>query len=199
MMRALSAAGVLLPVGGRWLFEVELRDLDGYLTDDDALAVTVTLPDASTTAPTVEHVSTGWYRATYTTAAAGRHVASVVGGDDVAEFAAYVTAAATAAGMPTTDDVATYLGASAASWATAELQDALDAESAAQRQVCRIRAQYPADLRQALLRRVARNLAMRSAPLAVLEGDAEIGASRLPGRDPEVRRLEAPHRRLVVG
>lgn len=102
--------------------------------------------------------------------------------------------------IPNLDVVTQYLGAAAGSWAQADIQDALDAEAAAQRALCRIPAAYPADLAQALKRRVQRNLAMRQLPLAVLLGDAEVGGTTvLPGRDPEVRRLEGPYRRLVVG
>lgn len=92
-----------------------------------------------------------------------------------------------------------YLGAN--SWPDSEILDALEAEAAAQRSTCRIPAVYPADLRQALLRRVKRNLAMRGLALAVLRGDAEAGGADtvLPGRDPEVRRLEAPFRKLPIG
>jgi hypothetical protein len=46
---------------------------------------------------------------------------------------------------------------------------------------------------------VARNLAMRGLPVAVLRGDGEAGDTILPGRDPEVRRFEAPYRRLKMG
>jgi hypothetical protein len=58
---------------------------------------------------------------------------------------------------------------------------------------------YPADLAEAVCRRVARNLALRGIPLAVLQGDGETGSTVLPKNDPEVRRLEAPHRRLPIG
>lgn len=98
---------------------------------------------------------------------------------------------------PVAADVAEYLGDNN-SWTDEEVQAALDAESAAQRAVCRVRGVYPADLREALLRRVARNLAMRRLPLAMPQGDAAAGGAVLPGRDPEVRRLEAPYRRLTV-
>lgn len=57
---------------------------------------------------------------------------------------------------------------------------------------------YPADLELALCRRVARNLALKGMPLAVLQSDSESGPLVLPGRDPEVRRLEAPYKRLVT-
>lgn len=55
----------------------------------------------------------------------------------------------------------------------------------------------PADLREALLRRVIRNLSMRNLPLGVQADEA--GGIRLGSNDPEIRRLEGPHRRRVVG
>lgn len=197
-IHAVSPPSTLLTVGGQWRIEVCVTDLDGAAIDT-APVVTVTLPDDTTATPTVETVTLGRYRATYTPTLVGRHVARAATGDDVANLAAYATTTTTASGMPTTDDVADYLREGAASWATADLQNALDAELAAQRAACRVRAVYPDDLRQALLRRVQRNLALRQLPLAVHQGDAEAGAMLLPGRDPEVRRLEAPHRRLVMG
>jgi len=195
---ATTADQVLLPVGGVWVLRVAVTDLDGVLVDV-APTVTVTLPDDTTATPTVELVSTGVYRAVYEVGPTGRYVARAVAtGYGVADFAAYAAAATTGAGMPTADDVIVYLGPTSAT--LDEVQDALDAEAAAQRSVCRVKAVYPADLRQALLRRVARNLALRPLPLAVLRGDAEAGDTTiLPGQDPEVRRLEAPHRKLVFG
>lgn len=97
--------------------------------------------------------------------------------------------------------VRTYLGTSSAT--DAQIDSALAAELATQARVCRVPkavdAVWPADLTEAALRRVARNLAMRGIPLAVFQGDAENGSLTPPGRDPEVRRLEGPLRRLKVG
>lgn len=199
-VQALTPTADLLPIGGRWIVAVQITDDDGVLVDA-APTVTVTLPAGSTATPTVETVSLGVFRAAYEVGTAGRYVARAVAtGYGAADFAAYVTATTAGTGMPDTDDVAEYLGGEdASSWTTEQLQDALDAEAAAQRARCRVGGVYPADLRQALLRRVARNLALRTLPLAVLRGDAEAGDTVLPGSDPEVRRLEAPHRRLVVG
>jgi hypothetical protein len=101
---------------------------------------------------------------------------------------------------PTADDVELYLGPT--SYTTGEIVDVLAAEKAAQAARCRVPADdavWPADLTEALCRRVARNLALRGIPLAVLQGDAEAGSLIPPGRDPEVRRLEGPHRRITVG
>lgn len=198
-VRALSDTAVLLPISGVWEIAVAVVDADGDYVDA-VPTVTVTLPAGTTATPTVETVATGVYRVLYEVGSAGRYVARVVAtGYGAADFAAYATATTSGVGMPTTADVATYIGAGAASWTTPELQDALDAEAASQRHACRVRAVYPADLREALLRRVQRNLALRQLPLAVHQGDAEAGPMLLPGRDPEVRRLEAPHRKLVVG
>lgn len=79
------------------------------------------------------------------------------------------------------------------------INDAIAAETAAQSDCCRIPAAYPVALSQALKRRVARNLALRGLPLAVLQGDGDGGNLTLPGRDVEVRRLEAPYRKRKVG
>ncbi len=97
----------------------------------------------------------------------------------------------------TIDDVKTYLGAAvAAEYDDAVLTSALAAEKAAQARVCRIVGDASDDLREALKRRTVRNLAMRRLPLGVT-GD-EI-ATRISSTDPEVRRLEAPYRKLVKG
>jgi hypothetical protein len=101
---------------------------------------------------------------------------------------------------PTVGDVETYLGDT--SYTTEEITAVLAAEKAAQAARCRVPADdadWAADLTEALFRRCARNLAMRGVPLAILQGDAEVGSTVLPGQDPEVRRLEAPHRRLTFG
>lgn len=71
------------------------------------------------------------------------------------------------------------------------------AEGAAQTRVCRIPDEYPADLAEALLRRIAHTLAAENIPLGVQAGDE--GGLRLSANDPEVRRLEAPFRRKSFG
>lgn len=195
-IKARSSASGDLPVGGIWALEVCVTDADGEPASD-TVVVTVTLPNASTATPTVEEVTTGVYRAEYTVAAAGRYTARAVGTLGAADFTAFVTAVVPTAGMPDIVDLDAYLGTN--SFTDEVLQDALDAEAAAQRRVCKVPATYPADLRQALLRRCARNLAMRRIPLAAQQGDADKGSLIPPGRDPEVRRFEAPYRRLVMG
>lgn len=80
-----------------------------------------------------------------------------------------------------------------------QVASALAAETAAQERKCRIDNPIQPDLKEALCRRVARNLALRQLPIMVMRGDAESGPLVAPGSDAEVRRLEAPHRKLILG
>ncbi len=206
---ARTSASQRLPIGGLWDIAVSITDSAGSVSAT-APTVTVTLPDGSTATPTAEADSVGHFRAAVTTTLPGRYAARVVAaGYGAADFTAWASAVVPGTGMPSLADLRGasedrddpddlgYLGAN--SWTDDEIQDALDAEAAAQRSLCEVPADYPGDMRQALLRRTARNLAMRKMPLAVLRGDADGGDTILPGRDPEVRRLESPYRRMVVG
>jgi hypothetical protein len=184
-----------LDVDGLWLIRA-VAD-----AADSVLGILVTDPDGDTVVPTV--IAGGW---SVLVAVPGRWVAKVSSVEGVLYFVANVTAVNA---LPTLADLRGadpdrqdpedlgYLGDN--SWTDAEIQDALDAETVAQRRVCSVPAAYPADLREALLRRVARNLALRSLPIMMLRGDAEAGAVNIPGRDAEIRRFEAGHRRLVTG
>lgn len=109
---------------------------------------------------------------------------------------------------PDLDDVKAYLGDQNA-WTDDEITAALAAEIAAQARVVQFPADppepaaplaYPADLQEALFRRVAHNLALRGLPLGVSVDltESAVATTRVGGTDAEVRRLEAPHRRLVV-
>lgn len=79
------------------------------------------------------------------------------------------------------------------------IQGAINAETTAQAGKCRIPDPVPDDLDEALKRRVVCNLARRKLPLAMAQGDADGAVMRPPSNDPEVRRLEAPYRKLVMG
>jgi acyl-CoA reductase-like NAD-dependent aldehyde dehydrogenase len=95
------------------------------------------------------------------------------------------------------DDVQEYLVDTSAT--PEEIVDALAAERAAQAARCRVEP-FTQDLRQALLRRVARNLAARRVPVASMTSfDGGQTSTRVPRVDPEVSRLEAPYRRMTVG
>jgi hypothetical protein len=103
--------------------------------------------------------------------------------------------------MPCATEVYAYLEFSGlpTSWEHLQIEAALAAEKAAQAKVCTVPAddaEWPADLVEALLRRVARNLALRKLPLGIAA--SEIEATRVAGTDVEVRRLESGHRRWVV-
>lgn len=97
---------------------------------------------------------------------------------------------------PTLQNVKDYLTPLGA-WTDAEITDARDAEIAAQVAVCRFPADpvlpapplaYPADLASALKRRVLRHLNTKN-----------LGNAKAIPPDDEIRRLEAPHRRVVLG
>ena len=183
-------------VGDQWLLGFEVRDVDDVLVDA-TITVTVTRPDGSTNTPAAVQESTGLYTATYDLAAAGRHTAKVVasvGAVGVTGFAVDALPIVTA--RPDLTAVKNYLRDAATGWSDAEIQNALEAETANQAKACRIPATYPADLAEALKRRVRRNLAMRGIPLGVQT--SEVGPVRI-GRDPEIRRLEAGYPKLRVG
>lgn len=206
-VRATDPDSVDLPVGGVWSLGVAVTDADGCRIED-TVTVTVTPPTGGPDTPAVTALGNGEYRAVYVTAAAGRYVArATTASNGAADFTAYVTAVVAAAGMPTLIDLRGdpeadpptlgYLKRTSAT--DEEIQEALDAEAANQRRMCKMPAAYGADLRSALMRRVARHLAMKGIPLAVLLGDAETGSTVPPSQDPEVRRFERPYRRLKVG
>jgi len=197
-VRALSSPSVERAVGGVWDLLVDVRDACGQLVDD-APVVTVTLPNTTTATPAVETIGAGVYRAEYIPAASGRYTArAVTASHGVADFAAYVSAVTTGTGVPTVQEYKDYVKDDFGSWTDEEIQDTLDVEASNQRKVCRVGAIIDPDLRSALLRRVRVNLSRRSAPVLVTV-DSEGNNTFLPSRDPEVRRLEGPHRRLVMG
>jgi hypothetical protein len=183
-------------VGDLWPIDVEVTDLYGFRFAATP-TVTITLPDGTTTTAVTESRLGGCYRALYELTVPGRHLAAAVAaGYGRADFALEAVEPTPAGGMPQLADANKYLGAHSAS--DDDVQGALSAETAAQRQACVVPAYYPDDLRDALLRRVSRNLAMRRIPLAVLQGDAEAGSTILPSWDPEISRLERPHLRMLV-
>jgi hypothetical protein len=102
---------------------------------------------------------------------------------------------------PTTDDVRDYLGVDAPS--EADVAAALAAEKVAQAHWCDVPLDsepWPADLAEALCRRVAHNLAVRSNPTGVQTAESEFGVTqlRVGGLDAEVRRLEGPYRSFGI-
>lgn len=74
-----------------------------------------------------------------------------------------------------------------------DLQMTYFGELEAQARAC-VTTPYSWDLGRALIRRVARARAMENLPLGVVQDES--GSTRLGSVDPEIRRLEAPHRRV---
>jgi hypothetical protein len=201
LLAPLSPASASAVVGESWTLRFRTVDEFGHATGAVTPVLAVVLPDGSASVPVAgEDVSIGDWVVRIVLAQAGRWTAHVSTPEDALDMAAYAVGPTTPGGMPTVNDVALYLGANAGTWSQTQLAEVLAGERDAQRAKCGERANYPDALRQALLRRCARALAMRRMPLAVNFGDADgSGSLVLPGRDPEVRRLEGPYRRLVVG
>ena len=103
---------------------------------------------------------------------------------------------------PTVEEIGDYLGDDH-SWGPDDVQSAYAAELGAQADVCRLPADgaYPKVLRDALGRRVAHNLAVRELPLGVQAtiSDMAVATRSVGGLDPEVRRLEGPRRKVLLG
>jgi hypothetical protein len=199
-------AGVL-DVGDTWLLGVEVRTDEagaqalGALVDAD-VTITVTRPDDTTAEPAVVHGGTGRYVASYKLLAAGRHFAVAAVSGAVVSVVTF-TADAMAPGVPpTVTELRTYLEQPGVNlkWTDVELGEVLAAELENQAEVCRMPgAVFPAWARRAVLRRCQRALTLKSLPLATPQGDAEGGLSFIPRRDPEIDRLEGPHRKVVFG
>ena len=103
--------------------------------------------------------------------------------------------------MATLDDVKTYLtsiGIPPGTYSDAVLQATIDTEQSLQARACHtIR---PPEMIEALSRRVVVNLAKRKLTLGVIEQSGDAGGRPfMPTWDPEIRRLERPHRRIVIG
>lgn len=198
----LSAAYATVVRGDVAIIDAMVLDADGDLIDL-APIVTVTLPADTTATPTPERLAGGVYRAQYVTTVTGRHLIEVTHAEyGRADAVAVVVAPTSATSMPNVADVDNYLrsGGGEHNWSDEDINDALLAEQSAQARVCRVGAVYPPDMREALLRRVQRNLAMRPLALAMARGDADGGDTvMLPQHDPEVRRLERPYRKLPMG
>ncbi|MCM0618773.1 hypothetical protein [Nocardioides bruguierae] len=93
--------------------------------------------------------------------------------------------------VPTAQEVANLSGCD-----LVEVEQFYAGEVADQARRCRVATYTPA-LAAALVRRVQRAVAMSNLPLGVQID--EVGATRLGSTGPEVRRLEGPYRKVVVG
>lgn len=175
-----------------------VTDADGNPANAGAAALLITLPDGTTVAPTLDNPATGTYQADYTAAQSGRHTArATFTGANAGVIEDVFDVAPLTQGHVTITDVRAYLGETSATNET--LAAVLLAEQFAQARRCRVDP-FPPDLREALLRRVARNLAARAVPVTSFTSfDGGGTATRVPSTDPEIVRLEAPYRRLICG
>jgi len=103
--------------------------------------------------------------------------------------------------VATLDDVKAYLasvGVPAGRYSDTVLNQVIATEQDAQAHKCHtIR---PPAMVEALSRRVQVNLAKRGLPLGVIEQSGDAGGTAfMPRLDPEIQRLEAPYRRVVIG
>jgi hypothetical protein len=185
-------------VGNLLTFLVVVADVEQVSTSAEVPVLSVTPPSGTVPAPVAEEIATGVFRFELTPAAAGRYVVTASttsygrGSDGF-----YVDAVTAADGMLTVEEWIGWAGEDNSVSDDESIQEAIDAESYAQRKVIRDSAVYTPDVRSALMRRVARYLAMKRLPLSTPTGDSE--AEFIPRMDFEVRRYEAPYRRLPVG
>lgn len=92
--------------------------------------------------------------------------------------------------VPSVEQVASLLGR------TDDISIAYEAEVADQATRCEVDPYNPA-LAAALVRRVARALAIGNLPLGVVQDELS-GTTRVGFADPEIRRLEAPYRKFAI-
>ncbi|HEY0696447.1 MAG TPA: hypothetical protein VGD43_01385, partial [Micromonospora sp.] len=190
-----------LDVGDTWEIGIQVNaDTEAGGLVDAVVTVKAVKPSEPTTPIdlSVEHLSTGKYRATYVLDEPGRHIATAAAAGPHAAVETFtVTAHPAAAQLPGVPEVTEYLGSLGVVEDPDQVADALAAEVDAQAAVCKVPASYTADLAQALKRRVARNLAMRNVQLGIQASEA--GGVHIGASDPEVRRLERPYRKHPIG
>jgi hypothetical protein len=192
---AVTPAIVDLDVGDQWRIVVTVPS-------GSVVAVAVTAPDGAVTNPEPQD-GAGEITVIVPTTLPGRYLAVITVTGPVAGVVPFVANASlpSAAGdLPDLTEVRAYLDTNGGTSATdASIQEALDAETDAQRRHCYVPAVYPYDLREALKRRVARNLAARAVPLAqVTSFEGATVQTRVPRLDAEVARLEGPHRKTFL-
>lgn len=193
---ATTPTDVQLDVGDTWCFGVTVPS-------GGTVSVLVTSPTGIVANPTPVAL-TGGVEVQVPLEEEGRYLAVVTvestDGDQVIPFTAHAATPTTTAELPTAAQVEAYLSTSGATSAPiATIAEALAAETDAQRRRCDIPPAYPNDLAEALKRRVARNLAARSVPIAqVTTFEGGTSSARVTRYDAEVDRLEGPFRKVVV-
>lgn len=144
----------------------------------------------------VANDTVGTYAVDYTPGPTGRYVATItwVGGDYAGEDQIVFDVQPLDVAFVSLPDLRAYQGMPTAT--DAELTEALQAERDDQAEWCRVDP-YTYPLRGALIRRVARNLAARRAPVAQVNsfGQTSTGVVVTAQLDTEIARLEAPRRK----
>lgn len=173
-------------------------DEDGNATSPATAVLTVTKPDGTTETPTItEDTDTiGLFELDYSPGSVGAYSAVfVTTGPNGADATAWMVVAGTAYVIQPVD-VSAYLGDVTAT--NEQITLAIATEQAAQARRCRVD-DYGPDLRGALLRRVARNLAAAQVPIAQFSSfDGVSTGARVTTLDPEIERLERPYLRWAV-
>lgn len=180
-----------------------LTDAEGEPADASSYSLVMTRPDGSTEPLVATNDEAGDYRNDYFPQTPGRYVATFTGyGENADAIEDTFDVAGAASGLLTLAQVRSYLSESGEQWSDEELTGALAAEQFAQARACRIDP-YSPDLLESLKRRVARNLAMRVIPIGIASGASfqttGVGTKGFGNRDPEIRRLEGPYRKVPIG
>lgn len=175
-------------------FEVRDPGTD-TLVDPSTWALELAHEGTPVTAPALTHPAIGRFEANFVPTAVGVWAATFTTSGAFAGVVVdqFVVQDDNASAVVTLADLRTYLGASSAT--DADILAALAAERVAQSRTCFVDP-YGADLREALLRRVGRNLAARRAPIAQVNSFTKTsGGVSTVQLDAEIARLEGPYRR----
>ena len=175
-----------------------VTDETGAAASPATAVLTVTEPDGGSVTPTItEDADTvGLFVLDYVPTVVGPHAAvfvtTVPSGADATSFLVVSGSL-----YPLTlADAKSYLGDVTAT--DAQVACAVQVEQAAQARRCRVD-DFGPDLRGALLRRVARNLAAAQVPIAQFSSfDGVSTGARVTATDPEIERLERPYLRWAV-
>lgn len=206
MLKALSSTSADLLIHDRWVMDLAITDDSGYLPSaEPVITLQLSQPDNDQPDPfpEVEKLSSGVYRFVLEVSESGRYVAVVlVDGYGTLGFTAFVQSITPAGNMPTPTDVRDYADDSEniGEWEDADIQAVLDSEASQQRARLDIGAVFTPDLFEALVRRTVLALNRRSKLNAgdfstgVLNGESQ---AFIPN-DPEIRRLEAPYKKVVL-
>lgn len=172
-------------------------DSAGDAVSPSTATLTITLPDGTTATPSIteDADTTGLFELDYVPASAGGYSAVLATtGPAWADSRSFVVVSGALYPL-TLAEAKSYLGDVTAT--DAQVAQAVTVEQAAQARRCRVD-DFGPDLRDALLRRVARNLAAGWASAQFSSFDGVSTGARVTATDPEIERLERPYLRWAV-